>query len=164
MSKIAIEQDAYSIGNQGSPVTNKGCIKTRAEELGCIVNGNYSNIQLVQTSDLEVAQQYKELRIQLTLSGYTYISGYISFYLNDGTTEDVYIDDINFDETLNVPLSGSNYLVNFDYLTVAPALEGYLYVNNVNTAEINNSGDVQNGDGKTFDGSITEMVISIEKN
>lgn len=53
MGKIATEQEAYNVGKLGTPVTNKCCTNSRAQELGCIVSGNYRNYnQLVQQSDL----------------------------------------------------------------------------------------------------------------
>lgn len=52
MGKIATEQEAYNIGKKGTPNGNKCCTKTRAEELGCKVNGSYNYNQLIQLDDL----------------------------------------------------------------------------------------------------------------
>lgn len=55
MGKIATEQEAYLFGKKGTPAGNKLCTKSRAEVLGCKVNGNYQANQCVQLSDLETS-------------------------------------------------------------------------------------------------------------
>ena len=50
---IATEAYAKSIG--GAPISytsNLGCTKSRAEDVGCTVKGNYANNQLVCKKDL----------------------------------------------------------------------------------------------------------------
>ena len=58
MGKIATEQEAYNIGKKGTPITNKCCTKTRAEALGCKVDGDYVSNQLVQKEHLSQAVSY----------------------------------------------------------------------------------------------------------
>ena len=50
--KIATESEARSIGEQGTAINNKMCTKSRALELGCNVNGDYTYNQLVCLKDL----------------------------------------------------------------------------------------------------------------
>ena len=49
---IATEGYASGIGGSGSPDTNKGCTKARAESFGCFVPANYSSNQLVCQKDV----------------------------------------------------------------------------------------------------------------
>lgn len=61
MGKIATEQEAYEIGQQGIPIANKCCTKSRAEALGCEVSGAYLSNQLVQQSHLSSSGIYLEI-------------------------------------------------------------------------------------------------------
>ena len=63
MGKIATEQEAATIGGKVSPST-KCCTKTRAESLGCKVNGDYTSNQLLQLSDL--SQDFKRITLKWT--------------------------------------------------------------------------------------------------
>lgn len=56
MGKIATEQEAYAIANNGSSTTSAiCCTKKRAVSIGCKVGGSYTDNQLVQASDLSKA-------------------------------------------------------------------------------------------------------------
>ena len=68
MGKIATEQEAYSIGKVGTPVTNKCCTKARAEALGCAVSGSYQNNQLVQTDNVSKKPSPK---VKINITGIT---------------------------------------------------------------------------------------------
>ena len=54
MGKIATQAEAASIGGASSSSTQCST-KSKAEELGCKVNGTYTNQQLVQKTDLSKA-------------------------------------------------------------------------------------------------------------
>ena len=55
MARCLTEQEAYSIGGMGSPVTNRLCTWARAQELGCIAKAGYSyaSNQIVYEGSLE---------------------------------------------------------------------------------------------------------------
>lgn len=76
MGKIATEQEAYSIGNVGTPMGNKCCTKARAEALGCKVSGTYLTNQLVQKEHLSKAYVLKTIGIYID----------IEIQTGDGTT------------------------------------------------------------------------------
>ena len=65
MGKIATEQEAYNIGGvkDGLFVANKCCTKERAEIMGCDVNGEYEDNQLVQLEDLTKHVNYVNIPI-----------------------------------------------------------------------------------------------------
>ena len=130
MGKIATENEAYEIGGSGTPVTNKCCTKSKAEEFGCLVEGDYSNNQLVQLSDLKAGQNYKSMIIQLNniLDQPTYdsASGFLQFELSNG-------EIIECDISGKMPVSvefevpyDSNGIVTFDdyYITMSPQVAG----------------------------------------
>lgn len=71
MGKIATEQEAYDIGKQGTPNGNKCCTKSRAEVLGCMINGSYSNNQLVQLEHLSPQPQGYKVRMRLSITDTT---------------------------------------------------------------------------------------------
>lgn len=53
MGKIATEQEAYGIGQIGTPETNRLATKARAVDLGCTVIGDYEFNKCVQYEDLK---------------------------------------------------------------------------------------------------------------
>ena len=131
MGKIATEQEAYNIGNSGSPVTNKGCTKSRAEALGCDVSGNYANNQLVQLSDLSRLSY----RVSFSISNastsddsvHMLTNGtpnklpdvYDTMYCFEGIYEDIYqngisVNDYNGGNRLTVPVGGTYYWYLYD--------------------------------------------------
>lgn len=55
---IATEGYAARIGGSGSPDTNRGCTKARAESFGCFVSGDYSSNQLICQKDTCIIKYY----------------------------------------------------------------------------------------------------------
>ena len=96
MGKIATEQEAYSIGKVGTPVTNKCCTKARAEALGCAVSGSYTSNKLVQKTDLSQAKVSYKFEATIGINNSVYESSLkcaFEFRLNGVVVhEEQYID------------------------------------------------------------------------
>lgn len=121
MGKIATEGFASALGGKSTTTPNKCCTKSRAEELGCIVNGNYSSNQLVQESDLKKYVSYS-LKGERTTDGEIYTFGYS--YPNQHSYEwigaSLFVSPVegNIDETLVFRFYKDNQQTNEQATTV----------------------------------------------
>ena len=88
MGKIATESYAASKGGGSTSTGNKCCTKSRAEALGCTVNGSYSTNQLVQETDLSAGK----VTLKVTMNGLGYS------VRAEGTT-------LNMNGTITIPKS-----------------------------------------------------------
>lgn len=80
MGKIALEEEAYNIGNKGMPINGKCCTKSRAEILGCNVKDIYSANQLVQLSSLIKSSPYYGYTIYLSALNVIKTNNTYNFY------------------------------------------------------------------------------------
>lgn len=71
MGKIATEQEAARIGYSSTSDENKCCTKSRAEQLNCVVNGDYESNQLVQLSDLQELVSF-DMQLRFELRSYNF--------------------------------------------------------------------------------------------
>lgn len=97
MGKIATEQEAYSIGQSGSPMANKCCTKERAQALGCDLSQEYETNQLVEKDSLikNFQRVYLSYKIDNALN-------YVWFKIDENSALNTLAGTSNFPLTLPI--------------------------------------------------------------